>query len=372
METTLVVGTSKGLALLKSKDRQSWTFDGLALQGWKITASCRDDEGRTYLGVTQENFGTAIVYSDDLKTWTQLASGPSYAKGVKGNALHGRIAGGFVPVGDYDMAQRQLDQIWKLHYGHGKLYAGVSEAGLFMSSDRGETWNPVSGLNDHPTREEWEPGAGGMCLHAILTDETNPDRMWIGISAAGVFRTDDGGTTWQPKNEGIDQDSGFCVHALAHDPKNPNLVYRQDHRGVYISQDGGDVWTLVETGLPQARLGDDRMCSFGFPIGFDPKSKSAFVIPLDGDGLRIPKDGKLAIYRTQSQGQSWTSTSKGLPENIFASVLRGAMAIDSHDPAGVYFGTSSGNLFASADLGESWQEIPASLPRVLSVAAYVS
>lgn len=372
METTLVVGTSKGLALLRSSDRKSWSFDGLALQGWKVTASARDDKGRTYLGVCQDIFGPAIVYSDDLKTWTQLEDGPSYAKGTRGNALHARIAGSDVPMGDYDMSQRQLDQIWKLHFGQGRLFAGVSEAGLFVSDDQGATWQPVEGLNDHPTREEWEPGAGGMCLHTILTDETNPDRMWIGISAAGVFRTDDGGLTWMPKNDGVDQASGICVHALTHDPHSPDVVYRQDHRGVYISKDGGDSWTIAETGLPRAKLSDDRICSFGFPVGFDPKSNSAFVVPLDGDGLRIPKDGKIAIYRTQNGGETWTSTSNGLPHNIFASVLRGAMAVDAHDPAGVYFGTSSGNVFASPDLGENWQEIPASLPRVLSVEAYVS
>lgn len=371
METTLIVGTAKGAAILKSTDHKSWSFDGLDLKGWKVTASAQDSKGRTYLGVSQDIYGTTIVVSDDLKSWRQLENVPSYAKGTSGNLLHNRIAGGEVPVGDFDVAQRHVDQIWKLHGAGERVYAGVSEAGLFFSEDGGECWDPVPGLNDHSSRDGWEPGAGGLCLHTFLADGVNTDRLWIGISAAGVFRSDDGGKTWSPKNDGVDGSSGICVHSLAHDPLNPDTIFRQDHRGVYITYDAGDSWQLIENGLPQAKLSDDHECVFGFPVALDPKSGSAFVVPLDGDGYRFPKDGHLAVYRTQNQGKKWQALRKGLPDNIFASVLRGALAVDSHDPAGVYFGTSSGNLFASADLGETWQEIPVSLPRVLSVEAYV-
>jgi hypothetical protein len=370
METALIVGTSKGAAIFRSTDRKTWSFDGLALPGWKVTASTRDVSGRTYLGVSQDIYGTAIVVSDDLKTWRQLENGPAYAKGVRGNELHNRIAGAEVPIGDFDTSQRHIDQIWKLHAVRDEIYAGVSEAGLFCSKDRGETWQPLSGLNDHPSRANWEPGAGGLCAHTFLADERNPDRMWVGISAAGVFRTDDGGKTWIPKNDGISRSSGICVHSLAHDPKIPDVIYRQDHRGVYVTQDGGDTWSVAEEGLPICKLSDDHECAFGFASAFDVASGTAFVIPLDGDGLRFPKDGKLTVYSSDNGADNWTPRRHGLPDNMYDSILRGALAVDKASPGGIYFGTSSGSVFASNDLGENWQEIGARLPRVLSVGAY--
>lgn len=375
METTLVVGTVKGVAIFRSaNNRSNWHFDGFELQGWKATASARDDGGLTYLGLSQENFGTAIVVSEDLKTWRQLETRLSYDKGTPGNADHNRIAGAEVPAGDFDMSQRHVDQIWKLYAVRGEVYAGVSEAGLFKSINRGESWDPVNGLNDHPDREDWEPGAGGLCAHTFLADELDPERFWVGISSSGVFRTDDGGRTWVPKNDGVDKASGICVHSLAHDPKNPDFIYRQDHRGVYVTRDGGDIWTLAETGLPVAPLSDDHQCSFGFASAFDIASNTAFVIPLNGDGLRFPRDGELAVYSSSNGGDSWSKRRNGLPNAMYDSVLRGALAVDQHKSngvqGGVYFGTSSGTVFASNDLGDSWQELPARLPRILSVEAY--
>jgi hypothetical protein len=362
METTLVVGTVKGVALFHStNDRTAWHFDGFDLQGWRATASARDPGGLYYLGLSQENYGTSIVVSEDLKKWRQLESRLSYEKGPPGNTVHNRLIGADRAWGEFDTSQRHVDQIWKLHAVRDEVYAGVSEAGLFKSTNRGESWEPVEGLNDHPSREDWEPGAGGLCAHTFLADEQNPDRFWVGISASGVFRTDDGGKTWEPKNEGVDKASGICVHSLAHDPLNPDFIYRQDHRGVYVTHDGGDTWILSEAGLPIAPLSDDHICSFGFASAFDIASGTAFVVPLNGDGLRFPKDGELAVYTSINGGESWAKQSKGLPDAMYDSVLRGAMATDQH--SGVYFGTSSGSVFASSDLGETWAELPATLPR---------
>lgn len=375
METTLVVGTVKGVAIFRSSsDRTHWHLEGFDLQGWKATASARDAGGLTYLGLAQENFGTAIIVSQDLKTWRQLEARLGYKQGTPGNEVHNRIAGAEVPFGDYDMSQRHVDQIWKLHAVRDEIYAGVSEAGLFQSTNRGESWDPVAGLNDHPDREDWEPGAGGLCAHTFLADALGPERFWVGISSSGVFRTDDGGETWVPKNDGVDKASGFCVHSLAHDPMNPDFIYRQDHRGVYVTHNGGDTWTLAETGLPIAPLSDDHQCSFGFASALDIASGRAFVIPLNGDGLRFPRDGELAVYASDNGGDSWSKKRGGLPDAMYDSVLRGALGVDQHHEngasGGVYFGTSSGAVYASNNLGESWQELPARLPRILSVEAY--
>lgn len=373
METTLVVGTTKGAAIIRSSgNRSKWHFDGLALQGWKVTAATRDPGGRTYLGVSQDIYGTAIVVSDDLKEWRQLEQSLTYAPGTPGNEVHNRIVGAEVPVGDYDTSQRHVDQIWKLHAVRDEIYAGVSEAGIFRSTDRGESWNPVEGLNNHPSRDGWEPGAGGLCAHTFIADERDADRFWVGISAAGVFRTDDGGKTWVPKNDGIDQAFGICVHSLAHDPMDADVIYRQDHRGVYITHNGGDSWTRAEDGLPVGKLSDDHECSFGFASAFDIASGTAFVIPLNGDALRFPRDGELAVYSTGDGGKVWTRHRNGLPDNMYDSILRGALAVDGGTPGGVYFGTSSGAVFASNDLGDTWQELASNLPRVLTVGAFAT
>lgn len=371
METTLVVGTNKGVATFtSSENRADWQFGGLDLQGWKVTAVTRDPGGRTYLGVTQDIYGTAIVVSDDLKDWRQLEQPLAYPPGTPGNEVHNRIAGAEVPVGAYDTSQRHVDQIWKLHAVRDEIYAGVSEAGIFRSTDRGETWQPIPGLNDHPSRDTWEPGAGGLGAHTFLADEKDPNRFWVGISAAGVFRSDDCGKTWVPKNDGVSADSGICVHSLAHDPMNADTIYRQDHRGVYITRDGGDSWVIAEDGLPVSQLSDDHECSFGFASAFDIASGTAFVVPLNGDGFRFPRDGELAVYSSANEGKHWARHRTGLPDNMYDSILRGAMAVDQQSPGGVYFGTSSGSVFASNDLGDSWQELASNLPRVLAVGAF--
>ena len=371
MGVVVLVGTDKGGALLRSDERRErWDVGPLAFQGWRVTAAARDAGGRTYVGVATEAFGNAILASDDLVSWDEVGV-PRYDADARGNADHNRQITALDPGGEARHPGRYVDQIWKLHCVDGAIYAGVSEAGLFRSTDRGKSWQPVVGLNEHPSRPDWIPGFGGLCLHAILTDARNPERIWAGISSAGVFRSDDGGRTWQPKNEGVPVSEGICVHGLGHDPENADRIYRQDHRGMFLTEDGAERWTRIETGLPQGELSEGARCAFGFPVEVDPATGTAFAFPLAGDDLRYAPDGRLRVYRTREDGRSWEAPARGLPEEPrYTSVLRGAMAVDGLDPCGVYVGTTSGHVFASADRGESWRELPATLPKILCVEAF--
>ena len=375
MSVALIVGTPKGAAILRSKDRRNWETE-FVLRGWPVTASARDDKGRTYVAVNSPNFGVALFASDDLTNWKQLESAPRYRPEDRGNPEHHRLVakedfGGILKGGG-----RFVDQVWKLHFAHGALWAGVSEAGLFVSRDRGQSWQPVDGFNEQPGRENWAPGFGGLGAHTILSDDNDPNRMWVGISAAGLFRTDDGGKTWQPKNKGVNPavdsapaSTGQCVHSVTHDPKKANILFRQEHRGVHRSDDGGDSWRVIEDGLPVTELSDGHHCSFGFPSVMDLKTGQVFVVPLDGDNFRFPRGGQLAVYRTKN-GKSWEPLTKGLPANCFTAVLRGSLAADQLDPGGLYFGTASGVIYGSDNLGESWSEVASGLPRIMSVEAY--
>ena len=371
MGVVVIVGTAKGAALLRADDaRERWEIDALLVKGWIVTAATRDAAGRTYVGVTSDVYGSAILVSDDLRDWRQLDSAPRYEASDRANQQHNRVIGATDPLGMYVGESRHVDQIWKLHAVGDVVYAGVSEAGLFRSDDRGKTWEPVRGLNDHPTRESWIPGFGGLCALTILTDARDPDRMWVGISAAGLFRTDDGGRTWVGANEGVSRDEGWCVHCVAHDPEHADVLYRQDHRGMYRSRDGGDSWESIENGLPIAELSDGRRCVFGMPIAMDPASGSVFAVPLAGDNFRYPPDGKLRVYRTRDGGDHWEPLAEGLPDDTWANVLRGAMATDDLDPAGVYFGTTAGGVYASRDAGDTWAALPCTLPKILCVEAF--
>lgn len=372
MGVTLIIGTNKGAVIAQSDNsRADWNVEPLQFKGWSITASTRDAQGRYYLGTTSHIYGTVIMVSDDLKEWKQLDNNPSYDEGKSGNEVHNRIIGAGADPFAEPKNNRKLDQIWTLKCDGDTIYAGVSEAGLFRSDDRGSSWQPFAGINDHPNRKDWMPGAGGLCTHVVLTDSDNPDRMWVGISAVGVMRSDDGGKTWIPKNEGVIPGDGYCVHGLTQDPDDPNTIYRQDHRGVYRTHDGGDHWERIENGLPLGTVWGGHKAVFGFPIVMDPHTKSVFAIPLQGDEFHIPHEGKLRVYRSTNGGDQWEEMTQGLPpEPTYTSVLRGAMAVDGLSPCGVYFGTSSGTVYASADNGDTWSTVPVSLPRVLSVRAY--
>ncbi len=372
MGVAVIVGTKKGAAVLQSDDkRKNWSSE-FVLRGWPVTATARDSQGRYYAAVANDVFGPAIFTSDDLKEWKQLEAAPRYKPGEKGNPGHIRIVGASDFMERYKDEPRLVDQIWALHATGNGVYAGVSEAGLFVTRDRGQSWEPVDGFNNQPGRDNWQPGFGGLCAHTILSDPNNPKRMWVGVSSSGFFRTDDGGKTWSEKSLGVNQDLGICVHHVTHDPANPDVLFRQDHRGVYRSDDGGDTWIVTETGLPCGELSDGHKCSFGFAIAMDRKTNSLFIAPLESDNFRLPRDGQLAIYKSTDNGAHWQPRKNGLPSQFFAGVLRGAMSADQLDPGGIYFGTSSGQVFASNDVGESWAEVASGLPRIMSVEAYAT
>ena len=350
MGVTVVVGTSKGAFLLRSDEsRVQWTIDGPLFKGWTVTAAERLASGAVILGTASNVYGAAIQKSTDWTSWTQVADGPAYAA----------------------ESGRKLTEIWRLHAHGDTCYAGVSEAGLFKSVDDGATWMPIDALNDHPTRTRWQPGAGGLCAHAIVVDPRDPRRMWCGISAVGVFRSDDGGDSWIPQNNGVpvileDQDSpeiGYCVHALAQDRDAPDTLFRQDHRGMFRSRNAGTNWERIENGLPSG---------FGFPLVIDQHTKHLFAAPLESDEYRLPRDGSLVIYRSVDGGDSWQPSSSGLPQaNAYTAVLRGAMDVDGLQPGGVYIGTTSGTVHVSNDGGDSWQTLPCSLPRIQCVKTFV-
>ena len=248
------------------------------------------------------------------------------------------------------------------------MFAGIDPAGLFRSEDRGETWRPVTGLNEHPTRSTWEPSKGCFAVHSICVDPGQPDRLVVAVSAGGVYRSEDGGNSWQPANTGVRAENlpqpapetGHNVHRVVMHPQVPERIYRQCYNGIYRSDDGAKSWVEITAGLPS---------DFGYGIVTDPNdADTVFQIPESGSHLRAPVDGKLRVYRSRDAGANWESASAGLPdEHVYVTVLRESMATDARDPCGVYFGTSGGNVFASRDAGDSWRLIANYLPRVLSV-----
>ena len=348
MAVTAIVGTSKAAFLLRGDDaRREWKIEGPLFKGWKVTATTRDQAGRYFAATASDVYGPALHVSEDLKSWRQLENGPAWSKD-----------------------DRKLTQIWTLVPGPDRLYAGVDEAGLFASDDGGDSWQSIESLNEHATRSAWFPGAGGLCLHAILIDPRDPKRLWCGISAVGVFRSEDGGKTWDLKNDGIppvveDKDHkelGRCVHGLVADPDDANTIYRREHNGMFRSHDGGESWERIENGLASW---------FGFPIALDRTTRAIYVVPLESDEYRLPPEGQLSVYRSRNGGDSWESLRKGLPqENCYAGVLRSAMVVDHMKPCGVYLGTTAGTLHVSNDDGESWTQLPCTLPRILSISVF--
>jgi hypothetical protein len=293
-------------------------------------------------------YGPAIHVSDDLASFQQLEAVPAWP----------------------EASERKLNQIWTLVPDRDRLFAGVDVAGLFVSRDRGASWEPVEGLNEHATRDGWYPGAGGLCAHSLLPDPGSPERLWVGISAVGVFRSDDGGLSWTPKNRGVSviiedrkhKDIGYCVHALVQHPGDAATIFRQDHRGMYVTRDGGDTWQAIQDGLPS---------TFGFPLAIDPATRALYSVPLESDEYRMPHGGELTVYRSRDEGASWEPLRDGLPRNHYAGVLRGALDVDGLDPCGITFGTTAGTLHTSADGGDTWKTLPCCLPRVLCVRTLV-
>jgi photosystem II stability/assembly factor-like uncharacterized protein len=355
----LLVGTRMGLFLLESdRDRRTWRMHGPEIAGYEIYHAVWDPRtpGTGYAAARHAVWG-AHVYrtADGGRTWEMCLETPRHPQ-ERGEPLRA---------------------IWYLAPGPAAepdtVYAGIEPAGLFVSRDRGESWEPVPGLNDHPTRDTWQPAGGGLALHSISFDPTDPAVRYAALSAGGVYRSDDGGRTWHPKNRGVRADflprrfpeTGHCVHKLVLHPAKPERLYQQNHCGTYRSDDRGDTWVEITDGLPS---------DFGYPIAVDPSDPdTAYVIPEQSSHLRTTVDGRLRVYRTRDAGRSWRACTNGLPQrNVFVTVLREAMATDGLDPCGVYFGTSSGHLFASRDGGDTWEMIAGFLPRILSVEATVA
>lgn len=342
--TTIGVGTVKGAFLFRSVDRKSWDLEGPLFKGWAVTSFGRTPSGDHLLAVGSNWFGAAIHRSSDLASFEQIVDGPAWTEG-----------------GD-----RKLNNIWTITRVGDALWAAVDEAGLFRSDDDGGTWHPVEAFNEHPTRPGWQPGFGGLAAHRILTDPQTPDRMWLAVSAVGVFRSEDGGASWTPKNAGVTkvapnddhEEIGFCVHCIVADPEDANTIWRQDHSGVYRTTDGGDLWERIEEGLP---------ARFGFPIVRDAASGSLFVVPLESDEHRMPVGGEFRVYRSTDRGDSWQVSGVGHPdEPTYAGVLRGAAATDGK--GGVFLGTTSGSVHMTIDSGDHWVTLSEVLPRILTVS----
>ncbi|HYI69849.1 MAG TPA: sialidase family protein [Skermanella sp.] len=351
----ILVGTKKGAFVLESDAaRKSWELRGPYCETWPMNHVIADPATGTILaGGGSEWFGPAVWKSDDLgTTWTHSSAGLAYPEG-----------------------ETPIKAVWSLAKSGASLYAGVDPAGLFRSDDGGETWNHLAGLQNHPSRPHWNPGGAGLILHSLLPHPEDDKRLWVGISAAGVFHTADGGETWETRNRGTRADFmpedqrypefGQCVHCLVMAPGMPDRLYQQNHCGMYRSDDGGRQWTSIEAGLPS---------SFGFPAAAHPRDPSTlYLLPLNGDSAgRYVPDGKAAVWRTRDGGETWEDLRDGLPQgNTYFGVLRQAMATDRLEPAGVYFGTSTGSLYASADEGDSWTCVAQHLPTVLSVETMV-
>lgn len=355
-QVLLMVGTVKGAFFFRSNaERREWKMTGPHLPGWEVYSLLGDarNGGRIYAGTSHWVYGTTVRVSEDLgESWKELAGSPRYPDG----------------------SDFKLQRIWQLVPGHPSqpdtLYAGVEEAGLFVSHDAGQSWSEVSGLTSHPTRPKWFPGGGGLCLHTILIHPENPQRIWVAISAVGVLRSDDGGESWKVCTKGLPpvptgQDETAidrCVHKIALDPQDPDRLYMQFHGGVFRSTNAGDSWVAMEEGLPG---------NFGFPLCIT-RSGTLFLAPLHSDEQRFMKDGQLRVYRSRDRGDSWEALSNGLSgEPQFVGVLRDAMCVDALEPGGVYLGTTMGEVFFSPDEGDRWEQLPGQLPRITSMRSWV-
>ncbi|MBA3947236.1 MAG: exo-alpha-sialidase [Herpetosiphonaceae bacterium] len=360
----VLVGTRKGAFVMTADGtRDRWDISGPHFGGWEIyhLTGSLVDTNRLYAAQSTGWFGQLIQRSDDGgTTWNPVGNAFVY-DGVPGT--HQWYDGTPHPW--------EFKRVWHLEPSltdPDTLYAGVEDAALFRSSDGGQTWQELSGLRGHGSGSRWQPGAGGLCLHTILLDPSDPERIVIAISAAGAFRSDDAGTTWHPINRGLssdyipdpDADVGHCVHKIAMHPSRPDVLFMQKHWDVMRSDDAGGSWHEVSGNLPS---------DFGFPIAIHAhEPNTIYVVPITSDSQHYPPDAKLRVYRSQTGGNEWEALTNGLPQrDCYVNVLRDAMAIDTLDPCGVYFGTTGGQVYASANGGDSWSAIVRDLPSVLSV-----
>jgi photosystem II stability/assembly factor-like uncharacterized protein len=363
-EVRVLVGTRKGAFILTSDARrQRWDVSGPHFGGWEIyhLKGSPADPARLYASQSSDWFGQVIHRSNDGgKTWAPVSNEFAY-NGVPGTHQW------------YDGTQHpwEFTRVWYLEPSLSDpdiVYAGVEDAALFRSNDGGNSWQELSGLRE-VKGNLWQPGAGGMCLHTILQDPTNPDRIFTAISAAGAFRSDDNGETWRAINRGLQSnfelpdanaEVGHCVHNIAMHPSRPNVLFMQKHWDVLRSDDAGDSWYEVSGNLPS---------DFGFPIAVHAhEPETIYVVPIKSDSEHYPPEGKLRVYRSRTGGNEWEALTEGLPQSdCYVNILRSAMTVDDLDPCGVYFGTTGGQVYASANSGDSWQPIVRDLPPVLSV-----
>jgi photosystem II stability/assembly factor-like uncharacterized protein len=360
----VLVGTRKGAFILTSDGkRQQWQVNGPHFAGWEMyhLKGSPADPNRIYASQTSGWFGQMVQRSNDGgQTWEAVDNKFTY-DGVPGT--HQWYDGTPHPW--------EFKRVWHFEPSLSDpdtVYAGIEDAAIFKTTDGGKSWAELAGLRGHGSGPNWQPGAGGMCLHTILIDPTNQQRMYIAISAAGAFRTDDGGATWKPINQGLrsqyipdpNAEVGHCVHRIALHRSRPNTLFMQKHWDVMRSDDAGDNWHEVSGNLPT---------DFGFVIDVNSNEpETIYVVPIKSDSEHFPLDGKLQVWRSKTGGNEWEPMTKGLPQSdCYVNVLRDAMAVDSLDKCGVYFGTTGGQVYASADGGDTWNAIVRDLPAVLSV-----
>src|SRR5512139_3333751 len=360
----VLVGTRKGAFILTSNERRKrWSVSGPHFAGWEVY-HCKGspaDPDRLYASQSSGWFGQVMQRSDDGgKTWATIGNTFAY-EGDTGT--HQWYDGTPHPW--------EFKRVWHVEPSLADpdtVYAGVEDAALFRTGDGGKTWQELPGLRGHGSGSSWAPGAGGMCLHTILLDPSRPERIFTAISSAGAFRSDDAGKSWRPINRGLRSEQipdptaevGHCVHRLAMHPARPNVLFMQKHWDVMRSDDAGDSWHEVSGNLPT---------DFGFPIDVHAhEPETIYVVPITSDSYHYPPEGKLRVYRSRTGGQEWEPLTTGLPQaNCYVNVLRDAMAVDSLDPCGIYFGTTGGQVYGSADGGDTWAPIVRDLPAVLSV-----
>jgi photosystem II stability/assembly factor-like uncharacterized protein len=382
----VLVGTRKGAFILSSDGkREKWDVNGPFFAGWEIyhMKGSPVNPERVYVSQTSGWFGQLFQASDDGgKTWyqpgvkTEDAGAPQWPPVKSNRFVYDSSDATGKPLTThqwYDGTQHpwEFKRVWHVEPSltdPNTVYAGVEDAAIFRSTDGGANWSEMPGLRGHGTGPQWQPGAGGMCLHTIILDPSNPERIFIAISAAGAFRTDDGGKKWKPINKGLrsqfipDQDAevGHCVHHVAMNPKRPNTLFMQKHWDVMRSDDAGDGWKEISGNLPT---------DFGFVIDVNSNDpETVYVVPIKSDSEHFPLEGKLRVYRSKTGGNEWEELAKGLPEkDCYVNVLRDAMAVDTLDKCGVYFGTTGGQVYVSPDGGDNWKAIVHDLPAVLSV-----
>jgi len=360
----VLVGTKKGAFILTSDEgRREWAIDGPHFGGWELyhLKGSPADPDRIWASQSGGWFGQLIQRSDDGgRSWNPVGKDFTY-DGTPGT--HQSFDGTPHPW--------EFARVWHLEPSltdRDTVYAGVEDAALFRSTDGGDSWAEVSGLRKHGSGPQWQPGAGGMCLHTILLHPTDEQRMFTAISAAGAFRSDDGGASWLAINQGLTSEGipdptaevGHCVHNLAMHPSQPDTLFMQKHWDVMRSDDAGDSWHEISGDLPT---------DFGFPIEVHAhEPETVYVVPITSDYLHVPPDGRLRVYRSRTGGGEWEPLTKGLPqEHCYVNVLRDAMAVDRLDECGIYFGTTGGQVYCSPDGGDSWQAVVRDLPAVLSV-----